>query len=213
MGPFYTVLSWYSNEMPEVNIYLGDNPNAEWNVSRARNIGCRNAINDNCDVIIVTDADIFVKIDVLKKAIDMALDMGQVILPYTELFSPSEDLTEKIVTGEMPVVDVLNGIYDRVNRTCLGGIYVMTPEVFKKMNGWDERFKGWGYEDDAFCLAHLAVFDRQFARVNSCAVSLFHRDRELDTQTANKARFDMYVKRSNNIPNELLEIIKGNMVD
>jgi hypothetical protein len=101
--------------------------------------------------------------------------------------------------------------YHPKNYNHWSGTVVMSALAFKALNGWDERFEGWGYEDDAFREAHLKVMGQKFIRVKGILVGLVHEDRDDSAVNSNKDMFnEHYIDKDKSY---ILEYIKGNMID
>src|SRR5690606_6432787 len=65
------------------------------------------------------------------------------------------------------------GEYDH-KITSWAGMLVMTREAFVEVGGYDERFMGWGYEDNAFAEAADCILGKHRRVLNGYAVHLYH---------------------------------------
>jgi hypothetical protein len=54
-----------------------------------------------------------------------------------------------------------------------GVLVVLTPKVFKDLNGWDERM-GYSGEDVAFECSHVAIYGQKYFRFIGNMYSLWH---------------------------------------
>ena len=63
--------------------------------------------------------------------------------------------------------------HDLVIGAC-SGVYVTTPRTWSRHGGQDERFRGWGFEDAAWCLAHSALLGRPPVRHEGRVYALHH---------------------------------------
>jgi GT2 family glycosyltransferase len=113
------------------------------------------------------DADI-----VLGAALDAAAaatDSGhQVIKPYRRLVDLDAAESARVRGGEFDFVPDRDGA--RPNREAIGehivlagGVFLIARAAFAQLGGWDERFRGWGGEDDAMSYriqrAHLPAIE------------------------------------------------------
>jgi len=54
------------------------------------------------------------------------------------------------------------------------GVYVTTPRTWARHGGQDERFRGWGFEDAAWYLAHGALLGQPPVRHEGRVYALHH---------------------------------------
>lgn len=195
------------DQFPDSTIYYADKEAKIFNVSGSRNQGCLSAIKDGCDMLLVVDADTLLDKKAVEEAIAVASKEDYVCMPYTFYNRLSEKSSTPLLNGKVSFEKLaVHGDNSAWNHP--GGAYVMSSSTFLKLNGWDERFVGWGYEDDAFSEAHRRVLGRGFVRVDGFAITLHHEDRDQDYIDVNSERYSQYVDSSNE---QVLEIIQGNM--
>lgn len=122
-----------------------------YNRSRAFNIGVENTSRD---IFVFGDADIFLeKEDYL--TVFKATETFEAVTP-TKI-----EITDIALTGnanpEFEIVKKRRMITLGSGFTFAGGIVVLTRLGFEKIGGWDERFEGWGGEDNA--MSHI-IFNK-----------------------------------------------------
>lgn len=206
---FAYVLDRCKTLFPEIPVYVSDSRGSlKFNVSQARNIGCLEAINDSVDILMVLDADtVFQKSD-LEKAIRLAeRGVASMFRGYVRLNEDESGLL--IGGGEVP-----KEFSARVYKGTPGGIWVMPAEVFKDLNGWDERFIGWGYEDTAFNEAYKTIYERKFHRIDATLISLYHPDKIyiIDLYLKNQNRYTTYKEISRKKDKgSMLKLTEGNI--
>lgn len=197
--------NWLKTEFVDAPIYIGDSDKSrKFNVSEARNRGCLQAINDGVDILMVIDADTVPTKTGVEKAIKSA-ESGELVMSkgYIRL---NENETVDILSGK----DRPKAFGEKVLQNTPGGLWVMPAEVFTTLNGWDERFIGWGYEDTSFQVAYRKIYKRKVRRVKTALLSLWHSRRNLtiDSYLRNESRYLEY-KRAD--ADSIKELIAGNM--
>lgn len=121
-------------------------------------------------VLLIHDADMLLPETETKRsvaAVGKSLDAAR---PFHQLIDLSRQQTGHYLrTNELPDKPGTHG-YDRQYRgeyLCLaGGAVVIRTEFFKHIGGFDERFQGWGGEDNAFSLL-IRSHTRKAAIANS----------------------------------------------
>ncbi|HXR44938.1 MAG TPA: hypothetical protein VN759_09040 [Pseudolysinimonas sp.] len=145
---FETVSAWYRRHLPGATIVPVDSDDEIFNLSRCRNIGIA-TIADPAEVVVISDADTFPEPAPLAAAIAAAAGSGRVHLPYTEYRWLGEAGTAQLLTGA-PATDCAHEVVVGAR----SGVYVTTPATWWAHGGQDERFRGWGFEDTAWWIAH-----------------------------------------------------------
>lgn len=148
------------------------NPGA-FNKSWAFNVG---AINAAGEVLAFIDGDLLVAPAVIQACFEQCGRGMQAINPYSALIDLDRERSAQCRrTGHLA-----DGLGHTINRDykgqylCFcGGAYVMRKDAYLDLGGQDERFRGWGGEDDAMSmkvglLEHIAV------NRNAVAYHLFH---------------------------------------
>ena len=95
------------------------------------------------------DADTLPEPEPLRAAVAAARTSGLVHLPYTEYRWLGRTGDAQLRAG----VPAEECEHELVIGAC-SGVYVTTPRTWARHGGQDERFRGWGFEDAAWYLAH-----------------------------------------------------------
>jgi hypothetical protein len=132
------------------DIVLGDSPDGPFNVSAALNHGIRKA---TADILVLTGADVLVESEALAQALAWAEDgrWNQAASQYMRL---TEESTASILAGGGGDMD---GV---IQPTGIGWGPIVAPREMLLDIGYDERFVGWGGEDDAFGVAMSTLVGR-----------------------------------------------------
>ena len=128
----------------ESRVVVGSSPEGSFNRSAAINNAAELA--GDWDVAVIADADSFVPPAQLSAAIQFARDSGNLVYPYTLWLSIDPHEVDNFwATGVLP--DSKTRI---VHLGTVSSVLVVPRKVWDKVNGFDENFTGWGYEDMAF---------------------------------------------------------------
>lgn len=188
VSAFEAVTGWYRKNMPGVEIRAVDSPDDIFNLSRCRNLGVAGVPDPN-QVVVINDADTLPELDALQRAIAAARTSAAVQLPYTEYHWLGAAGTAQYVSGTA----LAECAFELVRGAC-SGIYVTTPATWWAHGGQDEIFRGWGFEDAAWYLAHTALLGSAPQRHSGRVYALHH---EAQPRTgvqyeANAARMEAY---------------------
>ena len=204
---FHMAVESISDAFPDASIYFSDTESDRFNLSASRNRGCRFAMKDGCDVMLVLDADVLVEKEAVENSMRVASDLGVVSLPYVFFNRLNDELSTSLLNKELLPEEIRSRGIGSLNQNHFGGAYVLTASTFLRLNGWDERFVGWGFEDNAFEAAHKVLLDRGFHRSAGHAITFDHEDRDQNNVEDNRQRFYEYTQKSKA---EMLELVSGN---
>ncbi|MFC0470708.1 galactosyltransferase-related protein [Halalkalibacter kiskunsagensis] len=151
---FKWVLKYYKEVFPEVEICIGECKNDIFSRAEAVNNAAHKATKE---IFVIADCDIFYDRNVLKKSIQQ-LDNFAWVVPYERIHYLSKDCTEQIIQQkpEWPTVPLKGDIVKATEGqyisgyVYIGGVNIVPRKYFSYIGGFDERFRGWGGEDDAF---------------------------------------------------------------
>lgn len=165
---FDAVVAWYREHLGDVDIRTIDSRDEIFNLAQCRNLGIA-SIERETDVVIINDADTIPELGPLREAIAAAAHSGRVHLPYTRYHWLGASGTAELLGGRDP--DDCD--YELVRGAC-SGVYVTTPETWWAHGGQDERFRGWGFEDAAWYLAHETLLGEPPRRHDGTVYALHH---------------------------------------
>ncbi|WP_373601534.1 galactosyltransferase-related protein [Paraclostridium bifermentans] len=177
-GEFYRDRNWkylkniYNCLIPDAEICLGDTSSIPYSKSEAVNNAFKKATRE---ILVIMDSDILIDIESLNTAISI-VDKYKFILPYNKLVRLDEKSTEKILNKELlniEDIDISNNSIIKEESRMVGGIYVTTKEVYKNIGGFDERFRGWGGEDDAVLSCVKYIYGK-YHRLDNILYHLYH---------------------------------------
>ncbi|GHH99571.1 glycosyltransferase family 2 protein [Neobacillus kokaensis] len=200
---FNWVKTYYETMMPEVELCIGKSLSHPFNRSRAINIAAKQATRD---IFVIADGDVFYEPDSLLQAIEL-LDQHAWVIPYDKWLDLTQSSTENLLIHPPQLPLPLDVEYSKErkyknNRLPISGTIIVTRENFYKVRGFDERFKGWGKEDNAFCAAMNTICGPYYRTKNTFLYHLWHPREGLKTHPNmqnNIKLFNRYAKRTGKI--------------
>jgi predicted glycosyltransferase involved in capsule biosynthesis len=193
---FYLLKSWYELNFPNLKIILCDSGSEIFNLSASRNIGLKKAFDQDCDFVVVSDADVFVSKESLFEAIKVAIKNNSIANPYdlfieltsegTDMFfnNEKECIQKDSWKGDAPVV--LNN--EPSSLIPSSGVNVISKAVWEQLGGFDENFVGWGFEDNAYFLKYFDQYKNVYDYIPGIALSIFHK-KEWDSNINNNQKY------------------------
>ncbi|WP_156155623.1 hypothetical protein [Frigoribacterium sp. MEB024] len=187
VAAFEVVRDWYADALPEAEIRTIDSPDPVFNLAQCRNLGVAGLADD--EVAVIGDADTLPQREPLLAAIEAARTSGRVHLPYTEYHWLGRDGTAQAAAG----TPLERCDFELVRGAC-SGVYVTRASSWRSHGGQDERFRGWGFEDAAWYLAHTTLLGEAPRRHEGMVFALHHQAevREGPQYDANAALMQRY---------------------
>lgn len=167
VSAFEFLLAWYAEHLPEFEVHTVDTDDDVFVLSACRNLGI--AQGDPDEVVVVNDADTLPEPDALRAAVAAAATSGLVHLPYTRYHWLGAEGTAQLRAGTA----ARDCAFELVRGAC-SGVYVTTPRTWATHGGQDERFRGWGFEDAAWYLAHETLLGRPPVRHEGRVYAMHH---------------------------------------
>jgi hypothetical protein len=109
------------------------------------------AAEGDWDVLVIADSDVAPEVEPLLDAVAAARNDGRVHLPYQRRMMVNQRGTQRILDGHVGRWTKL--AEPDTNRDHCSSIVVLNRALWDEVGGFDERFEGWGAEDDAFIAA------------------------------------------------------------
>lgn len=157
---------WWETHVPELELIEGASPEGPFNRAAAINDAAKGA----WDVAVVIDADVVVDAKQLRDAVALARGTQRMTLAFESFTGLGPSMTKKVLAG-------YKGNWDkgaRYRSTIHESSIVAIPRrLWDLVEGFDERFIGWGQEDVAFAQA-CRVLGGAIERVPGVVYHLWH---------------------------------------
>lgn len=142
------VKRWWQEHLSEYPIFEGHHDLGLFNRSAALNTASRLA--GDWDVAIVIDADVICDPKHVRDAVQIAIEHGRMVVPFTVRHNLNEPGSRKIMDGEQGPWEgyIARNYYDQHS-----SVVVIPRNIWDTVGGFDETFAGWGMEDTAFACA------------------------------------------------------------
>lgn len=156
---------------PEWEIVLGESDTGDFNRSQARNAAFAASTGD---IIVLSDADTACNPTIALNAIAAVESGAPWIIAHDRYYSLTKEYTRWLIRQPPENRLVQPFEYDWVMKEkSQAGVIVMPREAWEAIGGYNEDFKGWGYEDNEFAVR----LDRKWGeheRIKGSMVHLWH---------------------------------------
>ncbi len=135
---------------PRCRVVFAYNP-GPFNKAWGLNIGARCA---ESNVLVFNDADVIAD-GMLTSSVALCRNSYNFVKPYRFLVDLAPDETAQVRAGRRDLIPgrKADGLPNRAAISevivLCGGLFLIRKNAFVHLGGWDERFRGWGGEDDA----------------------------------------------------------------
>ena len=200
----------YKLMFPEAEIIISEdkqsNLSKDWegfNKSRFINFGVKNATRNN---LLITDIDVVLSKKTIEEGTRVAKDHS-LVMPVFNLYRLTESTTMDILSKppniNMPKIDLSKQSKLIREGTYPCGFHIITKEHYIQSGGYDERFVGWGREDNAFQRVVMTMVDKPYMRLDADVYHLWHpRNLKHNTEARNddvkKELMDKYKRYTGN---------------
>ena len=144
---------------PTWPICEGHHNHGPFSAAAARNEAARLA--GAWDVAVIADADVFIEPELITAAVERAAETGHPVWPFEAWQGLTRAASERVLVGAAPP-DLAS--VEEVVPDSWAGAFAVPRAAWEALGGYDERFRGWGWEDVAFAhAAHALVGGERLA--------------------------------------------------
>jgi predicted glycosyltransferase involved in capsule biosynthesis len=145
------VINWYQRTFPAFEIFVSHNDSDPFNKARAINNGVERV---GGNVLVIIDADTVITPDQLA----LGLTAGDWVVPFNKVQNLTKDATQDWIKDGANF-EKFKTEKVRQNFVRAGGVWIIKREIFELVGGVDERYAGWGGEDDSFCRSVNTLYE------------------------------------------------------
>ncbi|MEH7096961.1 galactosyltransferase-related protein [Neobacillus vireti] len=206
---FELVKGFYAHFMPEAEICLGIINGEEINKAKAVNLAAKKAKGK---ILVIADADVIYDRKLIVKSLDLLNKGASWVVPFTEVYNVEKEGTERLIKTSPNLINIRPNECtksDWLYEGFAGKLFVIPRENFDAVGGFDERFIGWGGEDDAFSHA-VRTLCGEIVNVEGRIFHLWHPSANYATNPNGKANGDLLnrYKRASGNKTAMLNLIK-----
>lgn len=142
------VADWHEIGWP---VLLGDHPGESFCRGTAINRAAEDPVAQAVDVLMIADADIILGAShQAKEGALQAREGGRYVVCFSHLHCLNRQGTDRVYEGKTP-----RGQRDYLESVSMiwGGVFAVPRQLFDEVQGFDERFIGYGAEDLAFLVS------------------------------------------------------------
>lgn len=152
--------------------YLFDRCGTPYNRGRAFNLGAKVAMGDGCKTLCFIDADVLVDALWMGRCAAV-MRYAQAMIPYTCVFYLSDACSVRMILNRKKGhpsshPKLIRQVADKAK----GGCFWIGAKLFEQVGRFDERFVGWGGEDDEFY--HRVKRIAPIVRLDEPLMHLYH---------------------------------------
>lgn len=139
---------------PDMEMFEGYHNEGPFNRSYAINRASEMA--GDWDVALIIDSDTISDPECVRKALDLAIQSGGLVVAHTHRHMLTESATRRILAGDQGNWK-RSGMVKKTWRDSVSCAVAVSRKSWDIVGGFDERFVGWGFEDTAFHIAIEAI--------------------------------------------------------
>lgn len=166
-------LAWlearYRELYPDWELVVGVCEEGPWCKGRA----VRNAVSSG-DRLVISDADMYLDETVMREGV-AALEDHAWVVPHERSYRLTREATEDFIAGKIGPADLTHDHLELPQRKMFpcGGLFFVRRDAYLEAGGFDERFTGWGGEDESLGMALETLYGPP-KRLGSVLIHLWH---------------------------------------
>jgi glycosyltransferase involved in cell wall biosynthesis len=153
------------------------------------------------DIFVIADSDIILDPSLIFQSIKL-LETYPWVIPYRRVYNLDTASTQELLKHESgwPIPFVYTG--KQRPQMGWGGINILQRHQFERVGGFDERFRGWGGEDDAFAFSLNHLYGQPH-RLDATIFHLWHPPGILSHYMANRGYLQAYLAGTESVLKEI----------
>ncbi|MGE5582410.1 MAG: galactosyltransferase-related protein [Bacillota bacterium] len=160
----------YEQFLPQIELCIGVDNSEPFCRARAINEAAKSASGD---LFLIVDTDVVYNLNLIN-LIQIFIHVHPWIIPFNQGIRLTREATERLISQNIPEIIQVGDTDIQEIVTCPGAFMnVMTRACFESVQGLDERFRGWGREDEAMVISLDTICGRHF-RMNEIIYHLWH---------------------------------------
>lgn len=163
---------WWEEGLPGWPICEGASPDGLFNRGAAINDAARGVSFGAWDVALIADGDVICEPTQVRLAVERARSTNRLTLAYDDYVGMTRQMTDRVLTG-------YGGDWRAPGslrmRTHVSSLLAVPRRLWDEVGGYDERFVGWGFDDNAFHAA-CRVMGGGVERAPGTVFHLWHPD-------------------------------------
>lgn len=179
------VAGWWAAMFPMFEVVVESDDTVPYNKAAVANRARGRASGD---VLILADGDVFLDPQLVVDAVRLARG-GEWGWPWNRCPRLDQPSTARILT-QAPG-EPTRGVAERVTGPAAGGLVVVPARLWDRVRGMDERFEGWGGEDNALALTLAKVHGEGF-RLDGALQHLWHPRTPGGLSDTNRGLYERY---------------------
>lgn len=172
---FNWILERYGKLYPDAEVCIGEDDDEPFNRAAARNAAFQAATGDT---LLIADADTVFHRAFVEAGIQMLWrDPRSWVLPYDKkgYYNLTEEYTDRLLAGSATRVYPPREEVEYVHELeSWAGLLIVPREAFELVGGYDDRFIGYGYEDNAFSMAMSTLWGPLCRLDNAYTLHMWH---------------------------------------
>lgn len=195
---FEWVLKFYDRMFPEVEICIVEINEQPFPKARAINQAAEKATRD---IFLIADTDLFFDPDLLNVAVK-ELESHAWVLPFARRLYLDKESSKKVISSDPQWPIQVEIKVHQAPQVGWGLLNVVPRKFFEAVNGFDERFVGWGGEDDTFAVS-LNTLCGPGKRLNGSAYHLWHPQGDMSNYGNNLKLLKAYLNGRESVAREI----------
>ena len=195
---FRWVEEFYKKLMPNYELCIGESDEQPFPKAKVINEAVKRSTGD---ILIIADADLIYDPAIIEESIKL-LNSHAWVIPFRSVYNISQESTEQLLKEEPEWPIPIDVETKKRPNAAKGGVNIMPRKHFETVGGFDERFVGWGGEDEAFAVSLSAMCGR-VKRLDESLYHLWHKQRNFSQYKSNRAILKKYLSGKEQIRKEV----------